>query len=128
MEYNLIIETEHFLPPAGRLCLLVSDKNFSNLWVMVSWQTCCMRPNMMAGTRQCDVDPMVLHSFPQPPPPSSAACNVKSLSIWWWREQLGGRMCEDYLCYWLTPAKSPHPVLKGTNPCLPHDLLLYAFL
>lgn len=37
-------------------------------------------------------------------------------------------LCEDYLCYWLTPAKFPHPVLKGTNLYLPHDLLLYTFL
>lgn len=25
-------------------------------------------------------------------------------------------LCEDYLHYWLSPPKSPHPLLKGTNP------------
>ena len=31
MEHDLIIEIEqHFLPPAGSLCLLVSGENFNN--------------------------------------------------------------------------------------------------
>lgn len=50
------------------------------------------------------------------PLPSVAACNVKSLSIRWQREQLEAGLCEDYLDYWLSPPKSPHPLLKGTNP------------
>lgn len=65
MEHNLIIETgQHFLPPAGSLCLLVSDEDFNNFWIMVSWQICCMRPYMMADAALCDVEPVVLNGLP----------------------------------------------------------------
>lgn len=116
MEHNLIIETGHFLPPACSLYLLVSDKYFNNFWIMVSWQICCMRPNMMADARLCDVDPMGCRAFfithcPLwlPAMSNHSASDGKGNS---WEAGL----CEDYLDYWLSPPKSPHPLLKGTNP------------
>lgn len=71
MKHNLIIEIgPHFLPPARSPCLLVSDKDFSNFWIMASWQICCMRLNRMADARLPNINPLAA----QPPEPPIALC------------------------------------------------------
>lgn len=126
MEHNLIIETGHFLPPACSLYLLVSDKYFNNFWIMVSWQICCMRPNMRADARLCDVDPMGCRAFfithcPLwlPAMSNHSASDGKGNS---WRQDC---VKTTYTIGSVLP-NLPTLSWKALIPLLPPDLLLYA--
>lgn len=69
MKHHLIIDTgKHFLPPASSLWLLVSDEDLNNLWIMIGWQICYTRPNMMAHAGLYEVgSPSAAPPSPTPP-------------------------------------------------------------
>lgn len=124
MKHNLIIETgQHFLPPARSPCLLVSDKDFSNFWIMASWQICRMRLNRMADARLPNVNPLAA----QPPQPPITLCGCLRCQITQHLLAQGTAGRQDCMCTTYTVSSQfPHPLFKDTHSLLPCDLLLYA--
>lgn len=131
MEHNLIIETwQHILPTAGSPSLLVTDKDFSNSWIMLGWQMCCTRPNMMAEAGLSSVDPMALHSLPTTyRPPWLPAMSNHSASDGRgnsWEAGLweGGRRYSSPTLSWkaLVSLSPPYPTFRSASLCNPLSL------
>lgn len=113
MAHSLIIEAgQHFLPPAGSPCLLVSDEDFSNFWITAGWQIRCMRLTTMADAGCLMWIPQCWQR-PQPPTTSQAHRAIKSPAL----DGKGNSWARLVRTTHATsfPPRSPHALLKDTH-------------